>query len=114
MEPKGLLTISPITACLASHQGGFFSQEIGYVCAHVFFLLSYMMHGVHGVMLHLCLTGIPDCSEEDWSVARALNLRWTTVLKSDKDGMQTLINSDEVRTVDDEHSIDEMKMTHDY
>lgn len=39
--------------------------------------------------------GIPDCSEEDLSVARALNLRWTTVLKSDKDGTQTLMNSDE-------------------
>uniref|UniRef100_A0A671W3W6 leucine--tRNA ligase n=1 Tax=Sparus aurata TaxID=8175 RepID=A0A671W3W6_SPAAU len=39
--------------------------------------------------------GIPDCSEEDLSVARALNLRWTTVLKSDEDGTQTLVNSDE-------------------
>ncbi|XP_045901325.1 probable leucine--tRNA ligase, mitochondrial [Micropterus dolomieu] len=39
--------------------------------------------------------GIPDCSEEDLSVARALNLKWTTVLKSDKDGTQTLMNSDE-------------------
>uniref|UniRef100_A0A8D3BQH8 leucine--tRNA ligase n=1 Tax=Scophthalmus maximus TaxID=52904 RepID=A0A8D3BQH8_SCOMX len=39
--------------------------------------------------------GIPDCSEEDLSVARALNLRWTSVLKSDQDGTQTLINSDE-------------------
>ncbi|KAM9353234.1 leucine--tRNA ligase, mitochondrial [Symphorus nematophorus] len=39
--------------------------------------------------------GIPDCSEEDLSVARALNLSWTTVLKSDDDGTQTLINSDE-------------------
>ncbi|XP_041798180.1 probable leucine--tRNA ligase, mitochondrial [Chelmon rostratus] len=39
--------------------------------------------------------GIPDCSEEDLSVARALNLRWTTVLKSDEEETQTLINSDE-------------------
>uniref|UniRef100_A0A8C4DWS5 leucine--tRNA ligase n=1 Tax=Dicentrarchus labrax TaxID=13489 RepID=A0A8C4DWS5_DICLA len=39
--------------------------------------------------------GIPDCSEEDLSVATALNLRWTTVLKSNKDDTQTLINSDE-------------------
>nr|XP_046255612.1 probable leucine--tRNA ligase, mitochondrial [Scatophagus argus] len=39
--------------------------------------------------------GVPDCSEEDLSVARALNLRWTTVLKSDEDAAQTLINSDE-------------------
>uniref|UniRef100_A0A8C4GI39 leucine--tRNA ligase n=1 Tax=Dicentrarchus labrax TaxID=13489 RepID=A0A8C4GI39_DICLA len=52
-------------------------------------LLCYMF------MLHLCLTGIPDCSEEDLSVATALNLRWTTVLKSNKDDTQTLINSDE-------------------
>lgn len=53
-------------------------------------------------MLHLCLTGIPDCSEEDLSVSRALNLQWTTVLKSNKDGTQTLINSDEVCTDDDD------------
>ncbi|XP_041649043.1 probable leucine--tRNA ligase, mitochondrial [Cheilinus undulatus] len=39
--------------------------------------------------------GIPDCSEEDLSVAKTLNLTWTTVLKSDEDGTQTLINSDE-------------------
>lgn len=53
-------------------------------------------------MLHLCLTGIPDCSEEDLSVSRALNLQWTTVLKSNEDGTQTLINSDEVCTADDD------------
>lgn len=52
----------------------------------------------HMFIVCLCLTGIPDCSEEDLSVARALNLRWTTVLKSDEDGTQTLVNSDEVRT----------------
>lgn len=79
------------------------SQEIAY--ASFFFLLCYMF------MLHLCLTGIPDCREDDLSVARALNLRWTTVLKSDEDGTQTLINSNEVRTVDDDHDIDKMKMT---
>ncbi|XP_034554060.1 probable leucine--tRNA ligase, mitochondrial [Notolabrus celidotus] len=39
--------------------------------------------------------GIPDCSEEDLSVARALNLSWTTVLQSEEDEAQTLINSDE-------------------
>lgn len=47
-------------------------------------------------MLHLCLPGIPDCSEEDLSMARALNLKWTTVIKSHEDGTQTLINSDKV------------------
>lgn len=58
----------------------------------MFFIRSYVF------IVHLCLTGIPDSSEEDLSVARALNLRWTTVLKSDEDGTQTLVNSDEVRT----------------
>lgn len=57
-------------------------------------------------MLHL--TGIPDCSEEDLSVSKALNLRWTTVLKGDEDETQTLINSDEVRTVHYGHSPVEM------
>uniref|UniRef100_A0A671W6X2 leucine--tRNA ligase n=1 Tax=Sparus aurata TaxID=8175 RepID=A0A671W6X2_SPAAU len=55
----------------------------------MFFIRSHMF------IVCLCLTGIPDCSEEDLSVARALNLRWTTVLKSDEDGTQTLVNSDE-------------------
>lgn len=58
----------------------------------MFFIRSHMF------IVCLCPTGIPDCSEEDLSVARALNLRWTTVLKSDEDGTQTLVNSDEVRT----------------
>ncbi|KAM8869548.1 leucine--tRNA ligase, mitochondrial [Spinachia spinachia] len=39
--------------------------------------------------------GVPDCSEEDLSLATALNLRCTTVLTSDDDGKQTLINSGE-------------------
>uniref|UniRef100_A0A665V8N0 leucine--tRNA ligase n=1 Tax=Echeneis naucrates TaxID=173247 RepID=A0A665V8N0_ECHNA len=39
--------------------------------------------------------GIPDSSEEDLSLARALDLRWTTVLKSDQEGTQSLINSKE-------------------
>ncbi|XP_068180817.1 leucine--tRNA ligase, mitochondrial [Antennarius striatus] len=39
--------------------------------------------------------GIPDSREEDLSVARALNLSWTTVLKNNEDGAQILINSDE-------------------
>uniref|UniRef100_A0A672ZKG4 leucine--tRNA ligase n=1 Tax=Sphaeramia orbicularis TaxID=375764 RepID=A0A672ZKG4_9TELE len=39
--------------------------------------------------------GAPDCSEEDLSVAKALNLKWITVLKSHEDGTETLINSDE-------------------
>lgn len=74
------------------------SQEIGYMC--VFVSLFFFVF-----MLHLCLTGIPDCSEEDLSVARALNLTWTTVLKSHKDGTQTLVNSDEVSTVNDDSVI---------
>lgn len=87
------------------HQGGSFiplSRDRLYVCfcMSIFFLL--------------CLTGIPDSCEEDLSVARALSLRWTTVLKSDQDGTQTLINSDEVSTVDDEHAINNIQKTHDY
>uniref|UniRef100_A0A8C5GGC4 leucine--tRNA ligase n=1 Tax=Gouania willdenowi TaxID=441366 RepID=A0A8C5GGC4_GOUWI len=39
--------------------------------------------------------GVPDSSEEDLSVAQALNLSWTTVLKSNSDGTQTLVNSAE-------------------
>uniref|UniRef100_A0A3P8V0L5 leucine--tRNA ligase n=1 Tax=Cynoglossus semilaevis TaxID=244447 RepID=A0A3P8V0L5_CYNSE len=49
----------------------------------------------HVCFLLLSLTGIPDSSEEDLSVAKALNLNWTTVLGSDRDGTQTLINSNE-------------------
>lgn len=56
------------------------------------------------VTLQLCPTGVPDCSEEDLSVARALSLSWTTVLDEDVNGTQTLINSDEVTTVDDHHT----------
>lgn len=44
----------------------------------------------------LCVTGVPECHDEDLSVARALNLRWTSVLEDDKNGTQRLINSDEV------------------
>lgn len=94
MEPKGLLTISSITTCLTSPQGFFFSLKRR-LCVCVFLY-------VHSVLVFLCLTGIPDCSEEELSVARALNLRWRTVLKSDEDGTQTLINSEEVVTVDDD------------
>ncbi|XP_071757740.2 leucine--tRNA ligase, mitochondrial [Centroberyx gerrardi] len=39
--------------------------------------------------------GIPDSSEEDLSVAKALDLSWTTVLKSQEGGTHTLVNSDE-------------------
>uniref|UniRef100_A0A8C2XGN3 leucine--tRNA ligase n=1 Tax=Cyclopterus lumpus TaxID=8103 RepID=A0A8C2XGN3_CYCLU len=87
-----------ITTCLER----FFllSQEINYVCVHIFFSLCYI------IVLYLCLTGIPDCSEEDRSVARALNLRCTTVLKSDEDGRQTLINSDEFSGLTRERAFD--------
>ncbi|TNN02374.1 hypothetical protein fugu_009861 [Takifugu bimaculatus] len=39
--------------------------------------------------------GIPDCSEEDLSIARSLNLSWNTALKEDDNGIQMLINSAE-------------------
>ncbi|XP_030640342.1 leucine--tRNA ligase, mitochondrial [Chanos chanos] len=41
------------------------------------------------------LIGIPDCSEEDSNVAKALGLSWNTVLKSQDDGTHTLLNSGE-------------------
>uniref|UniRef100_A0A8D0CXY1 leucine--tRNA ligase n=1 Tax=Sander lucioperca TaxID=283035 RepID=A0A8D0CXY1_SANLU len=50
--------------------------------------------------------GIPDCSVEDLSVAKALNLRWTTVLKSAEDGTQTLINSEEFSGLTREQAFD--------
>lgn len=84
MEPRGLLTISYITV---SPQGEFlFSPGISYV--RLCFFAVYV-------------TGVPDCSEEDLSVATALKLRWTTVLNTHEDGTQTLINSEEVSTNDD-------------
>lgn len=45
----------------------------------------------------VCVAGIPDCSDQDLSVARALNLKWTSVLEDEANGTQKLKNSDEVR-----------------
>ncbi|XP_047455349.1 probable leucine--tRNA ligase, mitochondrial [Mugil cephalus] len=50
--------------------------------------------------------GVPDCSEEDLSVARALNLSWSTVLKTLEDGTQTLINSGEFSGLTREQAFD--------
>ncbi|KAK2910436.1 hypothetical protein Q8A73_008151 [Channa argus] len=50
--------------------------------------------------------GIPDCTEEDLSVARALNLRWTKVLNNNEDGIQTLINSEEFSGLTREQAFD--------
>uniref|UniRef100_A0AAQ6ANL9 leucine--tRNA ligase n=1 Tax=Amphiprion ocellaris TaxID=80972 RepID=A0AAQ6ANL9_AMPOC len=50
--------------------------------------------------------GVPGCSEEDLSVARALNLRWTTVLETHEDGTQTLINSEEFSGLPREQAFD--------
>ncbi|KAM4632695.1 leucine--tRNA ligase, mitochondrial [Polymixia lowei] len=50
--------------------------------------------------------GIPDSSEEDMSVARALDLRWNTVLKSQEDGTHTLVNSDEFTGLTREKAFD--------
>lgn len=62
------------------------------------------------LMWFFCVTGVPECSEEDLSVAKALNLSWTTVLETHENGTQTLINSDKVHTEDD--SI--FYLTHDF
>ncbi|KAM9724515.1 leucine--tRNA ligase, mitochondrial [Menidia menidia] len=50
--------------------------------------------------------GVPDCSEDDLSVARALNLSWTTVLQTQEDGTQTLINSEEFSGLTREQAFD--------
>lgn len=89
VEPKGLLTISHNMLNITSGR-----RERSVMCVSMF---CFFIHCV----TCSCSTGIPDCSVEDLSVAKALNLRWTTVLKSAEDGTQTLINSEEVRTVDD-------------
>uniref|UniRef100_A0A671PBM8 leucine--tRNA ligase n=1 Tax=Sinocyclocheilus anshuiensis TaxID=1608454 RepID=A0A671PBM8_9TELE len=39
--------------------------------------------------------GIPDSSEEEAELAQSLGLSWISVLKTEQDGTQTLINSDE-------------------
>ncbi|XP_051574192.1 probable leucine--tRNA ligase, mitochondrial isoform X2 [Myxocyprinus asiaticus] len=39
--------------------------------------------------------GIPDSSVEDMNVAQSLGVKWNSVLKTEEDGSQTLINSDE-------------------
>lgn len=44
----------------------------------------------------VCVSGVPDCSDQDLSVARALNLNWTSVLEDDENGTQRLKNSDQV------------------
>ncbi|TNN37209.1 putative leucine--tRNA ligase, mitochondrial [Liparis tanakae] len=54
--------------------------------------------------------GIPDCSEEDMSVARALNLSCPTVLKSDEGGRQTLINSEEFSGLTREQAFDSITL----
>lgn len=51
------------------------------------------------------VSGIPDGSEEDLSVARALYLSWRMVLKTHRDETQTLINSQEVSSDDGDHVI---------
>uniref|UniRef100_A0A3B5BGN3 leucine--tRNA ligase n=1 Tax=Stegastes partitus TaxID=144197 RepID=A0A3B5BGN3_9TELE len=58
------------------------------------------------LILHFNVTGVPDCSEEDLSVATALNLRWTTVLETHEDGTQTLINSKEFSGLTREQAFD--------
>lgn len=39
--------------------------------------------------------GIPDANDEDLRSARALNLKWSSVLQTNQDGTQTLMNSAE-------------------
>lgn len=56
----------------------------------------YCKDATYTCLLCVCVTGVPDCSDQDLSVARALNLNWTSVLEDDENGMQMLKNSDEV------------------
>ncbi|CAB1334154.1 unnamed protein product [Coregonus sp. 'balchen'] len=50
--------------------------------------------------------GIPDSSVEDASVARALGLSWSPVLKSQEDGTHTLLNSAEFTGLSREEAFD--------
>uniref|UniRef100_A0A8C9Y4V2 leucine--tRNA ligase n=1 Tax=Sander lucioperca TaxID=283035 RepID=A0A8C9Y4V2_SANLU len=94
VEPKGLLTISHNMLNITSGR-----RERSVMCVSMF---CFFIHCV----TCSCSTGIPDCSVEDLSVAKALNLRWTTVLKSAEDGTQTLINSEEFSGLTREQAFD--------
>uniref|UniRef100_A0A672ZJJ2 leucine--tRNA ligase n=1 Tax=Sphaeramia orbicularis TaxID=375764 RepID=A0A672ZJJ2_9TELE len=83
---RGEQNFTPTPTCVWAHNTHF---DQWYVCSFLHFFLYVMF------MLLFILLGAPDCSEEDLSVAKALNLKWITVLKSHEDGTETLINSDE-------------------
>lgn len=80
-------------------------------CEHITTRVIYRIFSSNGAKVNFftslkmsCATGIPDCSEEDLSMARSLNLSWNTALKEDDNGIQTLINSAEVSTLYDWHN----------
>ncbi|XP_063054216.1 probable leucine--tRNA ligase, mitochondrial [Engraulis encrasicolus] len=50
--------------------------------------------------------GIPDASEEDASVATALSLDWLTVIRTQEDGSQTLLNSGQFTGLTREEAFD--------
>lgn len=51
------------------------------------------------------MAGIPDSRVEDASVARALGLSWSPVLKGQEDGGHTLLNSAEVCLDTQQHTL---------
>lgn len=44
------------------------------------------------------ITGIPDSNEEDAKLAQSLGLSWNSVLKTQEDGSEILMNSAEVHS----------------
>lgn len=58
-------------------------------------VLSFKIRSIQCISFFF-ITGIPESSEEDAELAQSLGLSWTSVLKTEEDGTQTLVNSDEV------------------
>ncbi|XP_016399625.1 leucine--tRNA ligase, mitochondrial [Sinocyclocheilus rhinocerous] len=83
---------------LAAYTG---SPEAVFGAAYVSVLPSHrLLHGSSTLKTALLRTlrpgrGIPDSSEQEAELAQCLGLSWISVLKTEQDGTQTLINSDE-------------------
>lgn len=85
---------------------GYLDTVIGEFSEHIMTRVLYRIFSSNGAKVNAftslkmsCTTGIPDCSEEDLSIARSLKLSWNTALKDDDNGIQMLINSAEVSTL---------------
>lgn len=89
MEESVLLKITQVswrvTWFYSQRESQIFTFNIRYSLKQLFWFLFF-------------ITGIPDCSEEDAELAQSLGLSWSSVLKKEEDGTQTLLNSDEVNS----------------